>query len=388
MRSALHVIDSIDPNNGGTSVSVPALLLATAATQRYSNSLFQLDQQAQCNDLGPNTTVRSARSSVARIYSNMLIGGELEDAISCSDVVQIHGLWQGHCITAGVAARHHRKPLVISAHGMLESWALRNKIWKKWIYSLLVERPNLQRCTLLRALTLAEASDYRRFGLTNPIAIIPNGVDPVVGSNPQMCLSCWPELRDRRVVLYLSRIHYKKGVDLLVKAWAKVSAQFADAHLVIAGPDSEGTRSKIEQLVKDRDLSSRITFTGGVFGDLKASLMSAASLFILPSHSEGFSVAVLEALAAGLPVIITKGCNFPEVSVNGAGWIISPNEYEIHDAMREALESSTSDLKDRGTRGQQLVQSRYSWPHIGQQMADAYDWSLGGPRPSSMEIWD
>jgi glycosyltransferase involved in cell wall biosynthesis len=271
---------------------------------------------------------------------------------------------------------------------MLEPWARRNKAWKKWCYSLLVERPNLQHATLLRALTSAEATDYRRFGLNNPIAIIPNGVHAVERGSPELSFSSWPELRGRRVVLYLSRIHYKKGVDLLVKAWAEVVGEFDDAHLVIAGPDFEETRAVIQRLVTEKALNGRVTFTGAVFGELKESLLSAASVFILPSYSEGFSMAVLEALAAGIPVIVTKECNFPEVSVTDSGWVISPHVCEIAHALREALESKDADLQARGQRGQALVQSKYSWSCIGQQMADAYDWILGGSRPNTMEIWD
>src|ERR1019366_6678208 len=157
-----------------------------------------------------------------------------EDAIRKADVLQIHGLWQQQCITAGGIGRRHRKPIVISAHGMLERWALNNKRWKKGPYSLLVERPNLRSASVLRALTAAEASDYRRFGLRNPIAIIPSGVDPVGGAHPELFFSSWPDLRGRRLVLYLSRIHYKKGVDLLVEAWGRIAPHFTGAHLVIA----------------------------------------------------------------------------------------------------------------------------------------------------------
>jgi glycosyltransferase involved in cell wall biosynthesis len=178
---------------------------------------------------------------------NILVGGDINDAIRKADVVQIHGLWEQHCVTTGVLARRHRKPVVVSAHGMLESWAVRNKAWKKWPYSILIERPNLRRAAVLRALTPAEAHDYRRFGLNNPIAVIPNGVDLTQGPGPDLARSSWPEVRDRRLVLYMSRIHYKKGVDLLVEAWSRLTARFPDAHLVIAGPDFEGTRANVER---------------------------------------------------------------------------------------------------------------------------------------------
>src|ERR1017187_8977458 len=186
MRKAIHVIRNLDLKHGGTSISVPELLLATAATGRYCNVALSFDETVGERNIGSNSTISTLKWSALRVPLNILFGGEVEDAIRKADVLQIHGLWQQQCITAGGLGRRHRKPIVISAHGMLERWALNNKRWKKGPYSLLVERPNLRSASVLRALTAAEASDYRRFGLRNPIAIIPNGVDPVGGAHPEL----------------------------------------------------------------------------------------------------------------------------------------------------------------------------------------------------------
>lgn len=388
LKRALHVINSLRPEDGGTSVSVPALVVATAETGRYENTIVRTDGYVRVDSLGSGSKCVGTSLSILRTLSNLAVGGFLNDAIRQADVVQIHGLWQRHCVTTGILARRHRKPIVISAHGMLEPWALRNKSWKKWPYSLLLERPNLRQAAVLRALTVAEVDNYRQFGLSNPVVVIPNAVDTPPKASPDLFLSNWPRLRGQRVVLYLSRIHYKKGVDILAKAWARIAAQFPDAHLVIAGPDSEATQSTVEQLVKEGSIGDRVTFTGPVYGELKASLLSAASLFVLPSHSEGFSLAILESLAAGVPVIITDHCNFPEVAQSGSGWIIAPTLLELERSLREALETTASDLSSRGQRGRQLVQDNYSWSRVGQQMADVYDWVLGGPRPGTVEIWD
>jgi glycosyltransferase involved in cell wall biosynthesis len=386
MRKALHLINSLDLKNGGPSVTVPGLMLATAEGGKYANRLLQFGRELSEQAIGPRTNVSTLKRSVVQIPLNMLLGGEMSSAIKEADVVHVHGLWEPHCIMSGVLARRHCKPFIVSAHGMLERWAIRNKRWKKWPYSLMVERPNLRRTTMLRALTLSEVDDYRRFGLTNPVAVIPNGIDLTGKTSSALFLSMWPELKDKRLVLFLSRIHYKKGVDLLVKAWANITTQFPDVHLVIAGPDSEGTQRAAEQMVKEQSIGERVTFTGAVYGDLKASLLGAASLFVLPSHSEGFSVAILESLAAGVPVIITNGCNFPEVATSGSGWVVRASIAEIEGALQEALASSEIDLQCRAHRGLQLVRSKYSWSQIGKQMADVYDWMLGGDRPSSLEI--
>lgn len=387
MKNALHVIYSLNPDEGGTSVSVPALALATSQTHRYLTTLLYARTGNNFNLSEDGLITRSTDFSALGILTNVIAGGEVDKFVQASNVVHIHGLWKKHSIGAGLIASRHNKPLVFSAHGMLEPWALRNKRWKKGPYSLFIERPNLSRAALLRALTGAEAEDYRRFGLKAPIVIIPNGVDTLQDASPDLTFDSWPELRGRRIVLYLSRIHYKKGVDLLAKAWSDVATAYPDAHLVFAGPDSEGTQSMVEEIVKDNKLENSVTFIGPVFGEEKASLFRAATLFILPSHSEGFSVATLEALSVGVPAIITKACHFQEVEDAGAGWCIAPTVNDILETLKCALSETSTDLHSRGERGRALA-SKYAWPEVGKQMADAFDWILGGSRPTSMEIVD
>jgi glycosyltransferase involved in cell wall biosynthesis len=387
MRKALHVINGLSAIEGGTSVSVPALAVATSKTHRYSATLLHAHGNYSLSDYETEVSAKSTDFSAPSILSNLMSGGEIDRLVQEADVVHIHGIWQQHSIGVGLIAARRKKPLVFSAHGMLERWALRNKRWKKAPYSLFVERPNLGRAALLRALTRAEADDYRRYGLHSPIAVIPNGVDQLEPASTDLTFQSWPELRGRRIVLYLSRIHYKKGVDLLAKAWSVIAPAFPDSHLVYAGPDSEGTQSTVEQIIKDSRLKDRVTFTGSVFGERKASLLRAASIFILPSYSEGFSIATLEALSVGLPVIITRECHFQEVEERGAGWCISPTMGDIAEALKCALSETSADLQSRGKRGQDLA-GKYCWEEIGRQMADAFDWVLGGPRPTSMEIVD
>jgi glycosyltransferase involved in cell wall biosynthesis len=135
-------------------------------------------------------------------------------------------------------------------------------------------------------------------------------------------------------------------------------------------------------------LVERVTFTGPVFGDLKQSLLCSATVFALPSYSEGFPIAALESLASGVPVILTNACHIGEIKEIGAGWVISPNTAELLATLTEALSSPVQTLHAMGKRGRNLVQSKYGWGHIGEQMSDAFDWILGGPRPQSVEILD
>src|SRR4051794_36057404 len=185
----------------------------------------------------------------------------LRSRIESSAGAHIHGLWQEHCAIGAAMARNARKPYVISAHGMLDRWALNNKRWKKLLYCWLVENRNLQGASCLHALTDSEAADYRRTGTRAPVAVIPNGVDVPGSADAEAFLTTFPQLRQKRIVLFLGRLHYKKGLDLLCQAW-KEAGLCQDAHLVLAGPDFEGTEANVKALISDLGIAHNITFTG------------------------------------------------------------------------------------------------------------------------------
>ena len=139
-------------------------------------------------------------------------------------------------------------------------------------------------------------------------------------------------------------------------------------------------------MVRELGLGSNVTFTGMLTGDLKRSAQAASSIFVLPSYSEGFSVAVLEALALGIPVIVTNRCNISEVARWGCGWVIEPEEKALEIALTEALQAPEAPLKAMGEWGRSLVSQHYTWDVVGRQMAAVYDWVLGGTMPSNVEI--
>jgi glycosyltransferase involved in cell wall biosynthesis len=356
MKNAIHVIAGLDPAAGGPSVCVPELAQALTRTSRYQASLLDF---------------YGRDSSLARFAA----------ATAHADVLHVHGLWQLHSLAAALAARRARRPLIVSAHGMLQAWALNNKHWKKRIYSALIEGRNLRGACCLHALSAAEREDYRRFGLSNPVAVIPNGVHAAPEPDPAPFLTAFPDLAGRRLVLFLGRIHYKKGLDLLFRAWR---AAAPEAHLVLAGGDSERTADALHSLAAELGITDQVTFTGPLYGALKWSALAAADLFVLPSHSEGFSVAVLEAMSASLPVLITTPCNFPEAATRGCGWVAEPDAVALAAALTGALSLPPALLQACGRSGRALVAERYTWNAIAAQMAATYDWMLGGPAPACL----
>jgi len=379
----LNVLEHAETRFGGIVSSVPALARAIARDGRYRNQNAAFCDRTEAPVSGfirlPSSRFEWLARRPARRTFDALVSG--------ADLVHVHGLWSQHALAACLSARRHRKPYVVSAHGMLEPWALRHKSLKKALYGALVERRNLRRAACLRALTRQEVADYRSYGVRLPIAVVPNGIDPVPAAWPDAFLAAWPALRGRRLALFLSRVHYKKGLDVLCRAWAAAPRRHGD-HLVIAGPDSEGTRARLDPLIAQLGIAQEITFTGLLRGELKWSALAAAHVFVLPSYSEGFSVAVLEALGAAVPVIVSEGCNLPEIADRGCGWVVAPETPAVAAALAEALRATASERARRGANGRRLVEQRFAWPIVASQMASVYDWVLGGARPSNVEIFE
>lgn len=386
--SCLNVMAHIDPRFGGLSTSLPAFCDAVRSSGRYDAPLASFcldDEQEPTSNPGGRAFLRFPVGHAKWIFDRHL-RERFSAAIHSSDVVHIHGVWQEHSTISALLSTKFRKPYLMSAHGMLEPWALRQRKWKKKLYSMLIESRNLSRAVCLRALTAAELADYRRFGLRNPVAVIPNGISVPARIDENLFWSKYPHLQDQRLLLFLGRLHHKKGVHLLYRAWAKVCKETPGAQLVVAGPDSENTLAELNRLATELGIGERITCTGMLHGDLKWSALRAAGVFVLPSYSEGFSIAVLEALAVGTPVIVSHACHFPEIEDQGCGWSIVPAVENLTRALRDFLETSAPQAKGIGLRGQSLVAARYTWEAVGLQTADLLDWALGGTVPSSFHL--
>jgi glycosyltransferase involved in cell wall biosynthesis len=183
----------------------------------------------------------------------------------------------------------------------------------------------------------------------------------------------------------MGRIDQKKGLNLLLAVWAGIAERSDDVHLVIAGPDC-GMLASLEQMTDELKLRSSVTFAGMVTGDQTWSMLAAASLFVLPSYSEGFSIAVLEALAMGLPVVVTTPCHIPEVAVHKCGWVIQPALAPLEEALGQFLALSAAEAEEMGRHGRELAMTRFHTSVVVRQMEQVYEWLQGGAKPSAVEI--
>ena len=381
----LQVVSHLDPSFGGLSAAVPELASAVAAQGAFRSPIAAFHAPGEpCAAAGQQVSAwPSSRSVWMRDRS---LRQRFAAEVGASSGVHIHGLWEGSTAVAAAAARRAGRPYLLSAHGMLEPWALRNKRLKKQVYAAFAEHRNVRKADCLHALTAAEVEDYRRFGARGPIAVLPNGVSVPPSPGAEPFLVQFPTLRGKRIVLFLGRIHLKKGLDLLIESWSTLARRFPEAHLVLAGPDSEGTRQELERRIALAGIGHAVSFTGMLYGTQKWSALAAAEAFVLPSYSEGLPVSVLEAMGMGLPVIVSTHCHLPEIAEIGAGWEI-PSEVEaLASVLQELLENSPESNRRRGELGPALVAERFSWESIGRRMNELYLWLQGGPKPSEITI--
>lgn len=320
------------------------------------------------------------------------------------DIVHIHALWSPFLHRASTWARRAALPVVFSPHGMLTPWALGQKRIKKALALAVYQYRDLKLASLLHATADSEVQDIRRLGLRQPVVVAPLGV--AVDPNPTKRIRHDSE---PRIALFVSRIHPKKGLVNLVEAWAAIKP--IGWKMVIAGPDQDGHEREIKDLAETKEVAQDFEFVGAVFGKEKDHLYSQADLFVLPTHSENFGVVVLEALAAGVPVITTKGAPWQElegacggtcdttcsdtVAASGrvkagcdrCGWWIDIGVEPLAEALKEAMGLSDDERRAMGENGRRLVAAKYTWSAIAEQMKAAYAWVLnGGDVPSSVVL--
>lgn len=383
----LNVTAHLDEKFGGLTTSLPHFCSALEWSGQFHAGLCAFcDQDEEIPDTSSGIRVRRFPSGRLRWRFDKRLRQELRALVAEASIVHVHGLWQEHCAVGAELSSECGVPYLVSAHGMLDRWAFERRGWKKRIYWRIAEQRHLQSAACLRALTGEEALDYRRMGLTNPIAIIPNGVEQPPDVPAELFTDLYPELREKKILLYLGRIHEKKGIYQLCCAWAKLAALHPDVHLVIAGPDSQNTLQSVRSLVAELRIGSNTTFAGMLRGPAKWAALKAAWVFVLPSFSEGFSVATLEALAVGTPVIISDKCFFPQVKDCGAGWVVTPEIPKLIEAFINCFGLTTSTRLAMSARAQELVRHNYTWRVVGQQTAQVMSWILDGRHPTSAEI--
>lgn len=285
---------------------------------------------------------------------------------------------------------YHKKnqiPYIISPRGMLDKWIINNKGWKKKIAGLLFEKAHLKNASCIHALAVSEYESIRNYGCKNPVAIIPNGVNLPLEHNDK-ALPEWNKSDNRKTILFLSRLHPKKGIENMMRAFSELQDERRLWKIVIAGESaSEKYMDSLLKLQIELGLQSDVLFIGPQFHKDKDNCFRNVDAFILPSFSEGLPMAVLEAWSYKLPVIMTDACNIPEGFNHNAAIRIKPEVESIKNQLSKFFQMSVKEQIQIGENGYQLVLDKFTWTAIAEQMHELYLWVLnGGKKPSFVKL--
>jgi glycosyltransferase involved in cell wall biosynthesis len=380
MKTIAHVYNYLHPESGGP----PQVILQLARAQRelgcnirlistdISDPVVESFIAQHLDPLPPRYRLKPM--GVRPLWSKRSI----DRALKGVDVVHLHSIWPSPCLYVSQRCDRLNIPYVLSLHGHLRPEALGLKALKKKMGLTIGFRQMIEGAQAIHALNHSERRDALRFGLRAPIAVIPNGLraEHYQESPPRAEIEeMIPALRGHRpYILFLSRIHPRKGADHLVKAFHLIASTFPDLHLVIAGVDHGGLDT-LRQLCRRFKLTTRVHFPGFLTGIKKASALRHATIFSLPSLHEGFSVAALEALAWGAPTLLSTGCHFPELTQARAGWIHELGPRPLAASLISILSNDRA-AQERANRGRLWATETFNWEALTEAHLKLYSTGL------------
>ncbi|MEL6495731.1 MAG: glycosyltransferase [Cyanobacteria bacterium J06623_7] len=378
----LHVIPSLSPALGGPT-QVALQTVKALRTQGIEAEIVTTNHnRATLADLSSTTPVEyedvpvwflPVTSTLKEYFFSTRLTKWLWKHTANYDLLDNHYLFSYAPTCAAAIARRQKIPYTVRTQGQLTPWALKQSRWKKRLYTLAIEYHNLHQAAAIHCTTQQEAIDLRNFGIITPAITLPLGIElttPIPDATrklrEQFEIPC-----DRQIILFLSRLHPKKRPDMLIKAFQQLADSNPLYHLVMAGSGDSAYEQYLQQLAEKYDLGDRITFTGFVTGYSKNLLLQGADIFVLPSYSENFGIAVAEAMASGLPVIITSGVQISnDIAAANAGIVVN-SQPELVNAIRQLLESTT--IRSRLAKNAvKLTQDKYSWDIIARQLIEHY----------------
>ena len=379
----LHVIGSVAPRYGGPSIAVAGMAKALIdrghsveifTTDMDGPSRLQVPTKKQTDWRGVPTTffpVSRPRSYV----TSLSLGAALIRRICDYDILHIHSLYLFHSMVAGHYCRQFDIPYLVRPHGTLNPYHRGHHRLRKSVYDMLVERRNLNAAAGLHYTSTAERDFADNLRLKAPPYVVPLGVDPATlkaPTPPQALLSMEPRLAGRMLVTFIGRLTAKKRLDLLVEAFASLRNTTSRAHLVIAGPDDEGIGQQLQTQIRKLGLADRVSLLGLVTGQTKTALLQLSHVFVLPSYDENFAVAVVEAMAAGLPVVVAEGVALHrEIDQARAGLVVPATPTGIGAALHRLLGDPAMN-SSMGRNGQALATSTFAWDRIAIDLEHMY----------------
>lgn len=352
----IHFIASIDKSGGGTTEYM-RLLSKALKDDTYFNIATGISKDP-INVEG--VSIKFFNTSIIRWFSlnkefHLYLKNEKPD------IVHINGIWSPQNWGFQKVAQKLGIKVIVSPHGMLEPWILGNNRFKKKLALLLYQKKALQRSTYLHATAQMEADNIQALGFKNPIYIIPNSID----------LSDVKEIKTNygtHKMVFLSRIHPKKGIELLLEAWRNCNTN--GWSLEIAGNGNENYISTLNKSAQDLN---NVHFVGAKFGVAKWDFLRSADIMVLPTYSENFGIVIAESLAVGVPVITTQGTPWEDLETYQCGWWIDLSVINLENTLVEAFNTPTKKLEIMGKYGRKLTEDKYDIKALGKKMLELYN---------------
>jgi len=376
----LQVVPSISAESSGPSYSVPAMCngLHNAGCDV---SLHFVGERLRKTFGFPVHAYKFHRLPHPRLGRSPEMLRALKGECKTAQIIHNNSLWMMPNIYPAWAKRGTDCKLVMQPRGTLSEWALSLSKWRKRLVGWYGQDAAMRNADMWVATAESEYEDIRRLGYEQPICILPNGVDlPVLKSDlaQEQSDSAKSDLKStRRRMLFLSRIHPKKNVDILLRAWSKLENRYPDWDLSIVGPDKNNGYADEMKVLSGELRCERVKFVGELRGEAKYRYMAESDCFILPTHSENFGMVVAESLACGTPVICSHGAPWEGLNREKCGWWVATDETAITNAMKMVMSMERDELSVMGLRGRDWMKRDFDWNAIGRKMKMAYEWLLG-----------
>lgn len=352
----VHYIDSIDKTAGGTTEYIRLLGNALKSNVDLVIATGLSDSPVVIEGV----KIQFFNSKVSRWFSLL---NEFRSFLKVENpaIVHINGIWSPQNWGFQKAAQELGIKVVLSPHGMLEPWILAHNPWKKKLGLFLYQNKAIRSAEHLHATALMEKESIRKLGYTNHLTIIPNGIDVREVKKKK-------ESYGSKKIIFLSRIHPKKGIELLLEAWRVTNTQ--GWTLEIAG---NGDANYVESLTRSANDIKNVHFVGAKYGEEKWNFLRSADIMVLPTHSENFGIVIAEALAVGLPVITTKGTPWEDLNLHKCGWWIDLSVANLSSTLTTVFLKGTNELKELGANGINLIQDKYNIEQIGIDVKKLYE---------------
>ena len=386
MMKILHVIPSVGPLRGGPSQAVLDMVRALCNLSVDAEIVTITDEGLESLVSPDGALVQYSRVPI-RVFERQVsqFTATREFGISWPmthwlwrniyryDLVHVHAIFCYASTVAMLIAHRHHIPYICTTHGLLRSWALKQRAAKKAMYWQIIERSNVNRAKAIHFTADAELADAQRQLLRPPLFVIPHGIDPrPIREDASTTLRHNLGLSSEEpVIVFMSRLHPVKGLDYLIPALAEVSD--LPFTFILAGSGDPAYEQQIHRMLAEAGLQERTHCVGFVTGEQKDLLLQGADLFVLTSHSENFGIAVLEALAAGTPVLVTPGVALASVvAQHGLGYVTEMNDAAIAATLRRFL-SERETARLMGQNGREFVRQRYAWSRVASDLTQVYE---------------